>query len=295
MEPPTTTPKFNQSKKNKPRKKATHCSTTHCPSNTVAMPIAEQIDDERKISMKMICPYCDVVFIIAVLISIAALVMSLLQAIYGVLAVMVFIITLANCFFHSKTKRLGMILAGILEFSMGGICVLRLLHIEDQCDPDTIRYLPCSMLTLAITAGLWMLSGLLILYFVYSGRVGEYIKEGLDIEAVATPLGCVEEPLDQPPHDLEQGDHARGDPDGSENDGDEDQGNNRDRSTELAPASATICIIPDDDSNEMSAERKEKLEQSVPITPARPLESSERSTVSYLPNGIRERNDDEYD
>jgi len=251
---------------------------------------------EGKTEIKRLCPYCDLLFILAFLIATAALVVSMvMQSALGVWALVVFVFTLSNCFCHLKTKRLGLVAAGLLQLAYGFFSIAPLLN-ESGCNSGTLL-VPCSSPVRGVAAGLWIASGILILHFVFSGRVREYIKEGLEIEAVATPLGSLEE-------DLEEGDLESGQDDGSlsESDGsrsiDEAQSTCDDSRSEATPeparapavVSVTICEIPDIDLEGLSDEKREKLEESlrVPWTPARPMDESERSTVSYLPCGMRD-------
>lgn len=191
---------------------------------------------------------------------------------------------------------MGLITSGILECSYGVLCLVHILDIVSECDPDTFRFFPCDVIVLVVTAGLWLISGILILYFVFSGRVREHIKEGLDIEAVATPVvSSDEEDEEMAADDPERGETH--DENGATDANNEDERGDPERATGSTAAAttttstATICVIPSDsneDSGVESDETNEKLMLSIPFTPARPLGNSERGTVSYLPNGQRD-------
>jgi len=187
---------------------------------------------------------------------------------------------------------MGLIAAGILECAYSVLCLVHLFEFVSYCDPNTFRYFPCNLFILALSAGLWLISGTLILYFVFSGRVRQYIKEGLEIEAVATPIESTSETIE----DLEQQQGQGNEDDSGDTDGENDierstRSRRNTRSIEAAAASATVSFIlgsHEDENEGESDERKEKLTQCVPFTPARILDISERSDVSYLPNGARD-------
>ena len=123
-----------------------------------------------------------------------ALFLSMAQSFFGILGIIAFFLTIVNCCF--TTNRFGMISAAIIQSCLAGVYLIHASKESQKCDPAKYRYFPCNISTLFIGCALWFVSGTLIFYFVFSGRIDEFHKDNDNsgtIEAYAFPEPVIPE------------------------------------------------------------------------------------------------------
>lgn len=113
---------------------------------------------------------------VAMVLAIVALTLSMAQFFFGILGLMAFLITTLNFCLVYKTRRIGMLAAAVFECCISGIFLVHAFGIDSTCDPTSFRYLPCETWPLYTAAALWLISGTIIFYFVFSGRLEHYQK-----------------------------------------------------------------------------------------------------------------------
>lgn len=181
--------------------------------------------------------------VVALSLSCVALFLSMAQSFFGILGIIAFFLTILNCCF--TTNRFGMISAAIIQSCLAGIFLVHASKESQKCDPSKYRYFPCNSSTLFIGCALWFVSGSLIFYFVFSGRIDEFHKDDDTSQGREATNGTIEA-------------YAFPEP-----------------------------VIPDESSSEEEDEEEsdDDSEDSVPMTPATPVERQQQGTIAYLPNG----------
>ena len=147
--------------------------------NPIASPDEGPVNDEEthtedRVGCKAL-PYCDGVMVVAISLSCGALFLSMAQSFFGILGIIAFFLTIVNCCF--TTNRLGMISAAIIQSCLAGVYLVHASKESQKCDPSKYRYFPCNVSTLFLGCALWFVSGTLIFYFVFSGRIDEFHKD----------------------------------------------------------------------------------------------------------------------
>lgn len=204
--------------------------------------------------------------IAAIILAAIALSLSLVQVVFGILGIASFFITIVNCF--CATSRFGLLAAAIVECSISGLFLVHSIGSLRSCDPETFRYLPCETWALFTASALWFLSGSLIFYFVFSGRIARYHKQGLAIEAFASAVEMTRQSEEDPPQPDENEDGGEGVTEG--------EGEGQSENTNVNTSDVQI------------EGTDEKQDVSVPFTPATPVDRLETGTIAYLPNGNRD-------
>jgi hypothetical protein len=204
--------------------------------------------------------------IAAVILAAIALSLSLVQFLFGILGIASFFVTIVNCF--CATSRFGLLAAAIIECSISGIFLVHSIGSLRSCDPETFRYLPCETWALFTASALWFLSGSLIFYFVFSGRIARYHKQGSEIEAFAAAVEMTRQSEEDPPQPDEEDDGGEGVTEG--------EGEGQSENTNVNTSDVQI------------EDTDEKQDDSVPFTPATRVDQLGTGTIAYLPNGNRD-------